>query len=668
MPNFRCASIWSDCALLDYQMKKILLFLVLASLPLVHASAHNFCAEARQQHNASHAAAKTAIASPLLELYDVKYVKLDLSMTNLNDSIGGNAITRAVVSSSAGMSSYVFELSNSLTIDSLKFNGTLYTATTLSADVKQVSLPSTLSQGTSFTVQVFYHGIPPNGTGFFTHALNHHALASGTNITYTLSDRDLSKEWWPCKQILTDKIDSADLWFTVPAGTKAGSNGLLKAVTPVGTRFRYEWKTRYPIDYYLICASVAPYIERSQVAHFTGSTDSMLVQHYLYDTATMPVANSQAIDSTPYMIDYLSTLYGRYPFWQEKYGHCIAPLGGGMEHQTMTTLGAFTTPLIAHELGHQWWGDHVTYTSWADIWLSEGFAAYTEQLYVEHFWGIPAAQAYRTTVFNRVSGNIGGSVYVDDTTNVYRVFDSRLTYDKGAAVAHMLRYIAPSDAAYFSGLRAYQQRYAFRTAITDSLKVEMETAYGRRLDTFFNQWVYGEGYPIYSGSWNQKGSDVYIQLNQVTSKPASVAAFAMPIELKLKSASGDTIVKVYFNNAQQLYSFNWGRQMTGFMIDSANHIVNKLGSIIADPTLGVSNPAAQSITIAPNPTSEGWKLSGIPQGSSLRLLDAGGRLVWQQNNAPRSIEINSSQLPAGIYTLQVQSTGSAATAYKLQRR
>ncbi len=177
----------------------------------------------------------------------------------------------------------------------------------------------------------------------------------------------------------------------------------------------------------------------------------MLVQHFIYDTASLYPVIKSAIDSTPGMVDYFSTLYGRYPFWKEKYGHCTAPLGGGMEHQTMTTLGAFTTPLIAHELGHQWWGDCVTYGSWRDIWMSEGWASYTEQLYIEHFRSVAAAQAYRTTVFNRVSGSPGGSVYVDDTTNVYRVFDSRLTYDKGAAVAHMLRYIAPGDAAFLPG-------------------------------------------------------------------------------------------------------------------------------------------------------------------------------------------------------------------------
>jgi aminopeptidase N len=644
-------------------MKKIFLLVALCILT-TYLYARHACADNRVRYRAL-TTAKAAIASPLLDQYDVKYVKLDLSMSHLNTTISGNAITSAVVVSS--MSKYVFELKDNLTIDSVKFNGTLMSVSNLATDVKAVTLASPLAPGAGFTAQVFYHGTPLSGTGFFTQGLVHAVLGTGTNITYSLSDPYLAKEWWPCKQSLLDKIDSADLWFTVPVVAKAGSNGRLAGTTIIGSNVRYEWKTRYPIEYYLICASVAPYIDHSQMLHFSGSADSMPVQHFVYDTATFMPQYGAAIDSTPYMVDYFSTLYGRYPFWKEKYGHCIAPLGGGMEHQTMTTLGVYSTPLIAHELGHQWWGNCVTYASWLDIWMSEGWASHNEQLYVEHFWGAAAAKNYRTLVFNRVMGGAGGSVYVDDTTNVYRVFDSRLTYDKGASVAHMLRYLAPNDSVFFSGLRAYQQKYAFRTATTDSFRAVMEAAYGRRLDTFFNQWIYGQGYPIYSGSWNQKGNDVYILLTQNTSYPGSVAAFALPLVLQLKSAAGDTLVKVYFDNAQQLYHFTWGSTMTDFVIDPNNDVVNKSGIITNDPALSALSITQGRISIFPNPATESWHISGLAKGSAMRLVDAFGRLVWQNENAPQSLIIANRTLPAGVYTLQVLAPDSSYTSYKLEK-
>src|SRR5690606_17382451 len=159
---------------------------------------------------------------------------------------------------------------------------------------------------------------------------------------------------------------------------------------------------KYPIDYYLISASVANYTEYSYYAHFTGSNDSMLVQNYVYSNPqTLPFYKDQ-IDSVGLMIDYLSQLFGRYPFWKEKYGHCMVPIGGGMEHQTMTSLGDFPTTLTVHELGHQWFGDHVTCGSWQDIWLNEGFASYVEYLFAEHFWQPADAFAYMADKHNKV--------------------------------------------------------------------------------------------------------------------------------------------------------------------------------------------------------------------------------------------------------------------------
>jgi aminopeptidase N len=339
-----------------------------------------------------------------------------------------------------------------------------------------------------------------------------------------------------------------------------------------------------------------------------------------------------------------------------------------MEHQTMTTFGAYTTPLVAHELGHQWWGDCVTYASWLDIWMSEGWASYTEQLFVERFWGVAAAHSYRSNVFNRVMGAAGGTVYVSDTTDVYRVFDSRLTYDKGAAVAHMLRYVAPSEAAFFNGLKAYQQQYAYRTATTDSFRKVMEGAYGRPLDTFFNQWIYKAGYPTYGGTWNQRGSDVYVQLVQSTSVPSSVAAFAMPLALQLKSTSGDTVVKVYCNSNKQTYHFKWDREMIDLAVDPNDDIVNGQSLISNDPMLGVSVINNGILSIFPNPASEAWRISGLIKGSMLKLIDAMGKTVWQQENALATVDINARSLPSGIYTLQVQSPDSAVASFKLEKR
>lgn len=631
-----------------------LVFLLSTTASAFSKEARSIAKMERENHRDIHA--KTTLASPLLNDYDVHYLKLDLAMSNANTSIAGSSTTMATVANPSGMTQYAFELNDNLTIDSVVLNGMKLAATNVTTDVHTVTPSATIAFGNSFTATVFYHGTPKSGSGFFTHGLVHSVQSTGTNITFSLSDPYLAKDWWACKQSLNDKIDSADLWFTIADSLKAGSNGLLRKITTLGSgTSRYEWHTNYPIDYYLISVSVAPYVAHTQMLTFGGSSDMMPIQHFVYDTASFYPLYKAAIDSTPYMIDYLSTLYGRYPFWKEKYGHCIAPLGGGMEHQTMTTLGAFETPLIAHELGHQWWGDCVTYSSWRDVWLSEGFASYTEQLFVEHFRGKPAALAYRTGAFNRAMAGARGSVIVDDTTDVYRVFSSRLTYDKGAAVVHMLRYIAPSDSVFFAGLRNYQQLYAFKTANTAQFQQVMETAYGRSLDTFFKQWVYGEGYPIYTASWNQIGNKVFVKLEQSTSYPASVAAFNLPVPLRLKSGATDTLVVAYLNTASNIFEFTWQKPVDDLFIDPENNIVNSAGIVLQDPSLSVKNTPVNSAIIFPNPTENSWHISGLSGRNAFKLYDATGKVIWQETTSADTLTIDGKALLAGVYTLSARS-------------
>lgn len=645
----------------------LLLTLLLAGAFSAVANPHRGCAGDKKRWQAQ---AKTT-ATPEMAHYDVRHLKLDLAMTNLSTSISGSATTTARVVPAAGMTEYAFELDPVLTIDSFKINGQHYPLTTTGA-IRKATLPTALPQNAVFAAQTWYRGTPPAGTGFFTRGLVRADLPSGTKITYTLSDPYLAKDWWPCKQALQDKIDSVDLWITTPAGTRAGCNGLLTASTPMpGGATRWEWKHRYPIDYYLIAAHIAPYAERNHTVTFSGSSDQMLVQNFLYDTAQISAAQKAAVDSTGQVIDYFSTRFGRYPFWKEKYGHCQTTLGGGMEHQTMTTLGQLEIQLISHELGHQWWGDAVTYATWRDIWLSEGFATYCEQIFLEHFRGPAAAAAERTGVFNAVMGGAGGVLYVADTTNVNTIFNYRLTYQKGASVAHMLRYLAPHDSLFFAACRQYQQQYAYSLANTEDLKAVFEAKYGTDLDSFFSQWVYREGYPTIAAKWAYDGGRAFVQLTQTSSRPQSVAAFTLPVEVRLQSASGDTVVRMEMSAASQTTSFLWSKPMTGLVIDPANHIVNKTGTIQQDQSLRVKGATGRLIKLSakPNPTQSGWEVTGLLVGSTVELFDAQGRSILRTPARAEAVIIDAARFAPGVYNLKVvEAGGYAPVVLKLQKQ
>jgi aminopeptidase N len=604
---------------------------------------------------------KTTVAAPEEDDYDISYVKMDIKATNTSTAIEGHVTTVARVVVPA-MAEYYFELSDQLTIDSAKINGQLLPVTTLTSFVKKIGLPTPQSQNSVFTAEVFYHGAPTGGTGFFTNGiLNQTELSIPVQVTHTVSAAIHSRDWWPCKQSLTDKIDSADILITVPAGLKVASNGLLAAVTPVaGGLDRFEWASRYPADYYLLSFSVAPYAEYNYFTHFPNTTDSMLVQNYIYNDPSILQQHQDELDSIGLMINYFSEIFGRYPFDKEKFGICQTPLGGGMENQTMVSLGSLTSTLIAHELAHQWWGDNVTCRTLKDMWLNEGWAAYCEQLYVEHFHGAAAAKNYRTPVFNRAISGSGGSVFVNDTTQESSIYSSRLTYDKGAAVAHMLRFVVDDDSLYFQVLRNYQQQYAYRTATTEDLKGLAEQVSGQDLDTFFNQWVYLEGYPIYTARWFQNGSQVLLKLSHTASKPSSVAVFKVPVEVKLQSATGDTVIRIYNDHAVQYYSFNWQNTMTGLGIDPNDHILNKVASIATDPNLvHVAGTMLEvPVEIYPNPSDTYWTVRNLPLRARLTLTDMSGRKLWSAEAKNDSISIPSANLARGTYILSISHKGT----------
>ncbi len=597
---------------------------------------------------------KAALATAEEEWYDVKHVALDLRITHLSTAISGNVTTHALVTAPT-LPVYAFELDTSITIDSVFVNGQNLPIATSGKNIRKATLSTPLSGGQMLTAQVFYHGQPPSGTGFFTRGVNHFSLPSGTNVTYTLGDMYYASEWWPCKQDIRDKIDSTDFSITVPAPAVAGSNGMLKNIMTISpTETRYEWKHRFPIKYYLISAAVAPYTERSYTMQFPNG-DTMRIRNFVYDLAGMNAESRNGLDSVGYTLNLFSGLFGRYPFYGEKYGNCVVPLSGGMEHQTMTSLGYNIGRIVPmHELGHQWWGDCVSQKSWKDIWLSEGFASFCELLFMEHVDGPVVTQSSRASRSVNVTSLVGGSVLVADTTDPYAVFDSRLVYDKGAMVVNMLRYIAPADSLFFKACRQYQQAYQYSNASTDDLKAVFAAVYGQSLDSFFRQWVAGEGYPVYSVSWTYRSGNAYVQLRQRTSVPASVPFFEIPVEIGFTTPAGPQVQRVYPTQDTQLFVFPIADSVTAIRIDPADQIIKVRGIVSRNNTLSVTDAgAASAISIHPNPADDAWHVEGLPLRTRWQLTDLAGKEIAAGRTTTNALSIPAQALPAGLYLFRV---------------
>ncbi len=636
-------------------MKKAFLPVLLLAALSAGAQQHP-CATHRQTIDLQQSA-KTTSATPEEDDYDVKSVKLDLHLTPLSTAMRGTATTTALVTATS-MPVYAFELDVAHTIDSVFINGIAGgTVQTTGQRIRKVTLPTALPAGQLFTARVHYHGQPTAGTGFFAGGLNRFTLPTGTNILYTLADTKYASEWWPAKQSVWDKIDSSALHVTVPAGYVAACNGTLEATVPLAGGFtRYEWKHRFPAKYYLLSAAIAPYTERSYTMQFADG-DTMRIRNFVYDTAGIDASTKNGLDSVGWCLNVFSEMFGKYPFAAEKYGNCLAPLGGGMEHQTMTTLGYnIGYSVVMHELGHQWWGDAVSQSDWRHIWLSEGWATYCEMLYREASQGAIAARNWRTGKWNSATSGLTGSVIVAaaDTANESAIFSSRLVYDKGAAMAHMLRFRAPSDSAFFRACRRYQQAHKYGSATTPDLQAAFETEYGFSLQTFFDQWVYGEGYPNYKVKWYYQGNTAWVQLTQTATAPAVTPFFATPVEVQFNTAGGPVVKRVDHTQPVQTFSFQIADAVTSVTLDPEVHILKRIKLPVEnDAALGVASTAVPLFTVYPNPARDSWNVDGVAAGLPVTLFNVTGAQIWRGISTGGIVTVPAAHLPAGNYLLHV---------------
>jgi len=476
--------------------------------------------------------------------YDAKYYKLDLNLNDTTQIVSGSVYiyAQALVNGFVNLELNFFD-NPQMYIDSIKTNNTSLTFSWY-GDIVHITLDQPYNQE-PFDVTVYYHGHPLEG-GLQSFDWSSHGSPSVPVIS-TLSEPYFAQAWWPCKDIPQDKADSADINITVRPDLIVASNGLLREVIDHGTTKTYKWHEKYPITTYLIMIATTNYTIFSNWYYPITGPDSMEVRYFVYPEYLSSAQDLYPV--TPSMIEFYANTFGEYPFVEEKYGMAHFTWGGAMEHQTCTSILYYwySEYVIAHELAHQWWGDYITCQNWHHIWLNEGFASYCEALWYEHLYGI----GYYHTYMGNMKFTSGGTIYIQDTTNVDIIFGN-IVYDKGAWVLHMLRHVV-GDSVFFHILRSYYSdpRYAHASALTEDFQGICEEASGMDLDYFFQQWIYGTYYPKYRYSWIYElaGSgyyDVYLHIDQYQSTPPTY--FSMPIDVTINAGGSDTTF-VEFNDS-----------------------------------------------------------------------------------------------------------------------
>lgn len=584
--------------------------------------------------------------------YDVNHYRCEWQLDPAVRYIRGK-ITTSFTMIQAG-NTITFDMVNQLVVDSVVYHGAKITYTRLPNNGLQVQFPANLNTATRDSVSVYYQGDPAGG-GF---GAFYQGLHSGVPVIWTLSEPYGAKDWWPCKDDLTDKADSIDILMTHPSVYTSSSNGMMTSRQAVaGGNVVTHFKHRYRIATYLVAIAITNYVVNNDTVRVGNKTYPFISYAYPESVGFFFAQEIYAKDA----FRIFTQLFGEYPFANEKYGHTQFGWGGGMEHQTNSFMFNTSPNLSAHELAHQWFGDKVTCGSWQHIWLNEGFATYLTALFLQY--GFPSF--YKPYLQNTMLGSVvsqpGGSVFVTDTSSTGRIFDGRLSYNKGGYVVHMLRWVL-GDSAFFRGMRRYLEdpllKYNF--AKTADLQRNLEAESGKNLTTFFQKWVYGEGYANYNATWFQAAGSpwVSLKLDQTTSHP-SVQFYEMPVEIEFRNATQSTRRVVDHRTSGQIFSLNVGFAVDTVIIDPELWILAKTKTSVKT---AVELLPPDDLQLYPNP-SPGDATLRLRNASgnklSVRLFNAAGQLIFRRDittavGAQVEVNIPFARYPKGVYFIDIQ--------------
>lgn len=599
--------------------------------------------------------------------YDINFYKIDLEANDTSQQLLGNVTIQGTVKINV-LDTFRFELVEALTIDSVIVNSQKAKIKRIT-DLVKVVLPKLISNGESVSVTVYYRGTIV-ADGFLSSFSSKIDTKWKIPVTWTLSEPLGAKLWLPCKQFLPDKIDSAYIFITVPKNRKVGSNGVLTGITPIGaTKLRFEWKTRYPTAYYLLSFAIADYEDYSFYIKI-GKTDSVLVQNFIYNRPNYFTNNKELIDETKPLLQFYSSVFGMYPFANEKYGHCVAPIGGGMEHQTMTTLVNFDYLLVAHELAHQWFGDWVTCSTWQDIWLNEGFASYAEYLALDSLRSHDKALEWIYNAHSSALHQASGSVFVPakDAENELRIFDYQLSYKKGASIIHMLRNELNNDSIFFKLLRTYLQKHKNSVANLSDFQSIVNELSGNDYSWFFNQWYFGKGYPVYDYSWKQQ-NDTLTLLSVQTASGDSSLLFKMSYNIRFEFEYGDTTFRVFQDSATKGFKFGLQKNVERIVIDPDDFNLKRITNISKVPDLPSSD---DYMRVSPNPFTLELNIrfkSESARDCTAKVVDLKGNVLLEQNTKhKKAILFDTSKLSAGVYIIYVYDENRRYVRKVIKRR
>jgi aminopeptidase N len=430
--------------------------------------------------------------------YDVSHYNVQLRYQPADDHLQGT--TTIVAKPTQNLTA--FNLDFALNVKSVRVNGRpagfRHQGTELT-----VTPPETLPEGSLATFVVDYDGVPSTvdvgglkpwirtGDG---------ALAVG--------EPEISAWWFPSNDHPKDKA-TFDVSVAVPDGTEVLSNGVNTRKSSLAGWTTWDWRTTKPTATYLAFLGIGQY----EINTKPGAFGQPFVTAYSDRLGDNAGAAKASVERTPEVLEFLSGLFGEYPF--EAQGGVVPSegLGFALENQTRPTYSPkfFTkganASVVVHENAHQWFGDSVSVNSWRNIWLNEGFASYAEWLWSEAH-GTGTAQQLFDHYYSSIPANDPFWQVKPGDPGAKDVFHDAV-YDRGAMTLHALRNVV-GDQVLSDVVRTWVSEKRYATGTIEDFIALTEQRSGKQLDDFFNAWLFTPGKPAVSPATGVPASSVHV--------------------------------------------------------------------------------------------------------------------------------------------------------------
>ena len=435
--------------------------------------------------------------------WDLTYYHLDMSVNIENKSISGmNSIHYKVLKSNQIMQ---IDLQPPMKIEKVVQNGDILEMSH-ETNAHFVKLRKEQKIGDQNFLEVYYSGQPKEAAN----------APWDAGITWTQDEKGIpfvastcqgngASLWWPCKDHSYDEPDSMLISVNVPKDLVNVSNGRLRGIDKgkKGTK-TFHWFVSNPINNYGVNINIGNYVNFSE--KYEGEKGILDLDYYVLEQ-NLKKAKKQ-FSQGKMTVEAFEHWFGPYPFYEDSYKLVEAPYLG-MEHQSSVTYGnGFKNGykgtdlsssgwgmkfdfIIVHESGHEWFANNITNIDVADMWIHEGFTAYSENLYLDYHFGKQASEEYVIGTRLRISNDIPiiGPYGVNQR-------GSNDMYYKGANILHTLRQLVGDDEKWRKVLRGLNKEFYHQTVNTLQVENYISKSLGMNLNSFFDQYLRDNKVPV----------------------------------------------------------------------------------------------------------------------------------------------------------------------------